>query len=357
MVEDSMELFMDDFSVVGDIFETCLEQLWQVLQRCVETNFVLNWEKCHFMVREGIVLGHKVSQKGLEVDKAKIEVIKKLPPPILVKEKVVKFNFDDACMVAFKCLKEKLISTPVIISPDWSAPFEVMCDASGTASGVVLGQKRNKLFHPIYYASNTLNGAQPKKDVKPRLIRWVLLLQEFDFEVKDRKVCGLIPEELNFYQRKRFLFDVKKYFWDEPYLFIECADHIIRRCVPEEEFNEILHFCHSSPVGGHHGGVRTTAKILQSGYYWPSLYKDAHEFVQKCMQCQRQGGVSRRHELPLKPILEVKLFDAWGIDFMGPFVSSFGNKYILVAVDYVSKWVEVVALPNNEGRSVVQFQK
>ena len=166
-----------------------------------------------------------------------------------------------------------------------------------------------------------------------------------------------MPDELNFYQQKRFLFDVKKYFWDEPYLFRECADHIIRRCVPEEEAIEILHACHASSVGGHHGGVRTTAKVLQSGYYWQFLYNYSHEFVKKCTQCQKQGGVSKRHELPLTPLLKVELFDVWGIDFMGPFVSSFGNKYILVAVDYVSKWVEVVALPNNEGKSVVQFLK
>ncbi|XP_015164290.1 uncharacterized mitochondrial protein AtMg00860-like [Solanum tuberosum] len=138
MVEDSMEVFMDDFSVVGDTFEACLAHLGHVLQRCVETNLVLNWEKCHFMVKEGIVLGHKVSQKGLEVDKVKIEVNEKLPQPILVKgvrsflglasfyrrfikdiskiahplckllEKGVKFHREDACMVAFKCLKEKV---------------------------------------------------------------------------------------------------------------------------------------------------------------------------------------------------------------------------------------------------------
>jgi len=95
-------------------------------------------------------------------------------------------------------------------------------------------------------------------------------------------VCGLMPDEMNFYQQKKFLFDVKKYLWDEPYLFRECADHIIRRCVPEEEVMEILHACHASPVGGHHGGVRTTAKVLQSGYYWPSLYKDSYEFLKRC---------------------------------------------------------------------------
>jgi len=85
MVDDSMEVFIDDFLVVGDTFEACLEHLGQVLQRCMETNLVLIWEKCHFMVKEGIVRGHKVSQKELEVDKAKIEVIEKLPQPFSVK--------------------------------------------------------------------------------------------------------------------------------------------------------------------------------------------------------------------------------------------------------------------------------
>ncbi|XP_049414688.1 uncharacterized protein LOC125877439 [Solanum stenotomum] len=213
------------------------------------------WEKCHFMVKEGIVLGHKVLQQGLEVDKEKIEVIEKLPPPISVKgvcsflghagfyrrfikdfskiahplckllEKELKFYFYDACMTSFKCLKEKLVSTPIIVSPDWSESFEVISDYSGMDLGVVLGKKRNKLFHPIYYTGKTLNSAQRnytvteqellpvvyafakfrayflgtkvivhiyhaalrysmgKKDAKPRLIRWVLLLQEIDFEV------------------------------------------------------------------------------------------------------------------------------------------------------------------------------
>jgi len=103
------------------------------------------------------------------------------------------------------------------------------------------------------------------------------------------------------------------------------------------EINAILDACHALPVGGHHTEVHTTAKVLQSGYYWPSIYQYAHSLVKQCIQFQNKGGVSRKHELPLNPILEVELFDVWGINFMGPFVSSFGNKYILVAVDYVSK--------------------
>ena len=108
----------------------------------------------------------------------------------------------------------------------------------------------------------------------------------------------------------------------------------------------MLEACHSSPVGGHQSGVRSAHKILQCGYYWPTLHQDAHEFSKACDRCQRDGGISRKKELPLNPILVIELFDVWGIDFMGPFVSSHGMKYILVAVDYVSKWVEVIALAN-----------
>ena len=119
----------------------------------------------------------------------------------------------------------------------------------------------------------------------------------------------------------------------------------------------MLEACHSSPVGGHHICIRTAHKILQCGYCWPSLHQDAHEFAKACDRCQRDGDISRKQELPLNPILVIELFDVWGIDFMGPFVNSHGMKYILVAVDYVSKWVEAIALTNNEGKSVTVFLK
>ena len=259
MIGTNVEVFMDDFSVFGYSSDECLSNLTMVLKRCVETNLVLNWEKCHFMVQEGIILGHKVSNKGLEVDKAKVETIENLPPPISVKgirsflghagfyrrfikdfskitkplcnllEKDVPFKFDGECLAAFETLKKKLTTTPVITAPDWNEPFEMMCDASDYAVGAVLGQRKSNIFHVIYYASKTLNGAQlnytttekellaivygfekfrsyllgtnmlvytdhaairylvSKKDSKPRLIRWVLLLQEFELEIKDRK--------------------------------------------------------------------------------------------------------------------------------------------------------------------------
>ncbi|XP_075080426.1 uncharacterized protein LOC142165935 [Nicotiana tabacum] len=119
----------------------------------------------------------------------------------------------------------------------------------------------------------------------------------------------------------------------------------------------VLYDCHASPYGGHHGGDRTTAKVLQSGLFCPTLFKDAHAFVKKCDQCQRTGTITRRHEMPLNNILEVELFDVWEIDFMGPFIPSRGNKYILLAVDYVSKWVEAISLPTNDAMVVAAFVK
>ncbi|MCH82021.1 reverse transcriptase-like protein, partial [Trifolium medium] len=129
MIEQSIEVFMDDFSIFGKTFDNCLDNLDAALKRCVETNLVLNWEKCHFMVTEGIVLGHKISKKGIEVDQAKIE-----------------------CLNSFNTLKEKLVTALVIVAPDWNLPFELMCDASDYAVGAVLGQRHEKFFHAIYYA-------------------------------------------------------------------------------------------------------------------------------------------------------------------------------------------------------------
>ncbi|WVZ93921.1 hypothetical protein U9M48_039871 [Paspalum notatum var. saurae] len=190
LIENIMEVFMDDFTVYGKTFDGCLENLEKVLQRCKEVDLVLNWEKCHFMVREGIVLGHKVLERGIEVDRAKIEVIEQLPPPANLKAlrsflghagfyrrfinnfsfiarplanllaKDTPFVFDDAYLEAFHTLKKALVIAPIIQPPDWNAPFEIMCDASDDAVAVVLGQSNDRKHHAISYASKTLTGPQ-----------------------------------------------------------------------------------------------------------------------------------------------------------------------------------------------------
>ncbi|GJV63749.1 reverse transcriptase domain-containing protein [Tanacetum coccineum] len=190
MIEETMEVFMDDFSVFGDSFSSCLSHLDKMLKRCEDTNLVLNWEKCHFMVKEGIVLGHKISKSGIEVDRAKVDVIAKLPHPTTVKgvrsflghagfyrrfiqdfskisrpmthllEKETPFVFSKECVEAFNALKKKLTEAPILVAPDWDLPFEIMCDASDFAVGAVLGQRKTKHFQPIHYASKTMTDAQ-----------------------------------------------------------------------------------------------------------------------------------------------------------------------------------------------------
>ncbi|KAM1985353.1 hypothetical protein ACFX16_013528 [Malus domestica] len=476
-IEKIIEVFMDDFSVFGDSFDGCLENLTLILKRCVETNLVLNWEKCHFMVKQGIVLGHIVSERGIEVDKSKIDLVRYLPSPTSVREvrsflghagfyrrfikdfskistplcrllqKDVTFDFNEECEKAFKHLKEMLTSAPIIRPPDWSIPFELMCDASDYALGAVLGQRKDKQPHVIYYASRTLNDAQlnysttekellavvfaldkfrsyllgtkviiytdhaalkyllTKKEAKPRLIRWMLLLQEFDIEIRDKKgsenvvadhlsrlvheeevmpipetfpdeqlmsievsmpwyadlvnylASKVIPSEFNKNQRDKLKYDARNYVWDDPYLWKYCSDQIICRCVHDSEFQSILNFCHTYACGGHFGTQRTARKVLECGFYWPTIFKDARTICMACDRCQRTGSIGPKDQMPQSPIFNVEIFDVWGIDFMGPFPSSHGFVYILLAVDYVSKWVEARATRTNDSKVVADFVK
>nr|GEY28545.1 reverse transcriptase domain-containing protein [Tanacetum cinerariifolium] len=158
-------------------------------------------------------------------------------------------------------------------------------------------------------------------------------------------------------QKQKFFKDAQHYFWDEPYLFRTCDDQIIRRCVAGKEDIDILNACHSGPTGGHYRANYTAKKVFDSGFYWPTIYKDAFELVKRCDSCQRQGKISQKDKMPQNFIQICEIFDVWGIDFMGPFPSSKGNKYILVAIDYLSKWVEAKAIPTNDARVVVKFLK
>nr|GEW44897.1 transposon Ty3-I Gag-Pol polyprotein [Tanacetum cinerariifolium] len=253
--------FLDGFS--RNSFQICLSHLEKMLKRCEDTNLCLNWEKSHFMVKEGIVLGHKIFKNRIEVDKAKVDVIAKLPHPTTIK--------------------------------DFSN----------------------------YHAGNFL-------------------------------VKGMSTQ-----QKNKFFKDVKHYFWDDPFLFKICADQVIRLCVHGKEALEILEACHNGPTGGHHGGHHganlTAKKVFDAGFFWPTIYKDAHELVKNCDSCQRKRQISQRNEMPQNSIQICEIFDVWGINFMGMFPSSRGNKYILVAVDYLSKWVEAKALPTNDARVMRKY--
>ncbi|GKD55108.1 reverse transcriptase domain-containing protein [Tanacetum coccineum] len=215
-------------------------------------------------------------------------------------------------------------------------PFELMCDASDFVVGAVLGQRIDGKFKPIYYASKTLNNAQEhytttkkellavylfnKPDSKPRLIRWVMLLQGFNFEIKDKKGAkNLAADHLSRLEN--------------PYIEI-LTDKEIADEFPDEHL-----------------------MMLKSKFNddEPCVFKDAKEYVMKCDACQRSGNISSKSEMPQNNIQVCEVFDVWGLDFMGPFPNSKGNKYILVVVNYVSKWFEAQALPMNDARVVVKF--
>ncbi|GJS17773.1 reverse transcriptase domain-containing protein [Tanacetum coccineum] len=389
MIEKTMEVFMDDFSVFRNSFSTCLSNLEKMLKRCEDTNLALNWEKSHFfsLVKEACFYRRFIK------DFSKIS-----RPMTHLLEKNTPFIFSEECIQAFQTLKKKLTEAPILIAPDWDQPFELMCDASDYAIGAVLGQRIEKHFRPIHYASKTMTEAESnytttekemlvvvyafekfrsylimnksivytdhsalkylfaKKDAKARLLRWVLLLQEFDFKVIDiRGAKNYAADHLSRLENPyENVLDPKEINETFP---LEALNMVTSRGDQSQEAVDILTACHSGPTGGHYGANYTAKKVFDSGFYWPTIYQDAHELVKNCDSCQRQGKISQRDEMPQNSIQVCEIFDVWGIDFMGPFPSSKGNKYILVAVDYLLKWVEAKALPTNDARVVCKFFK
>ncbi|GJR35795.1 reverse transcriptase domain-containing protein [Tanacetum coccineum] len=386
---------MDDSRFFGDSFSSCLSHLDKMLKRCEDTNLVLNLEKCHFMVKEGIVLGNKISKSRIEVDKTKVDVIAKLPHPTSVKgirsflghagfyrqfiqdfskiawpmtrllEKETPFIFLNECIEAFNTLKKKLTKAPILVALDWDLPFEIMCDASDYAVGAVLGQCKTKHFQPIHYASKTMTDAEAhyttmekellavvyalekfrpylvlsktivytdhsalkyllaKQDDKPRLLRDLEkkeINETFSLEtlgmitfhgdsstlwfayIANYHAGNFVVKGMSSQQKKKFFKDVKHYFWDDPYLFKICVDQVIRRCVYGQEAVDILTACHNGPTGGHHGANYTAKKVFDSGFYWPTIYRDSHDLVTRCDACQRQGKILKKDKMPQNAI-------------------------------------------------------
>ncbi|GJS43016.1 reverse transcriptase domain-containing protein [Tanacetum coccineum] len=298
MIEKTMEVFMDDFSVFGDSFDSCLSNLEKMLKRCEDTNLVLNWEKCHFMCREGIVLGHKISKSGIEVDRAKVDVIAKLPHPTTVKG----------------TLKKKLTEASILVVPDWNLPFELMCDASDFAIGAVLGQRRSKHFQPIHYASKTMTEAQIHYTTTEKtLVRYASESTPWFADYANFHAGNFIIKGMTTQQKKKFFKDVKHYFWDDPYLFRICADQIIRRCVHGQEAIDILKACHEGPTGSHHSANLTARKVFDTGFFWPTIYRDAHTLIKSCDRCQKQGKFPQRAKMPQNAIQFAQVMSKYGV--------------------------------------------
>nr|GEW14186.1 reverse transcriptase domain-containing protein [Tanacetum cinerariifolium] len=376
MIKKTMEVFMDDFSVFENSFQICLSHLERMLKRCEDTNLCLNWEKSHFMVKEGIVLGHKISKNEIEVDKAKVDVIAKLPHPTTVKG-----------------IRRKLTKAPILIAPDWDMPFELMCDASDFTIGEVLRQRQEKHFRPIHYASKTMTEAESnytttekkmlavvyafkkfrsyliinksivytdhsalkylfaKKDSKARLLHWVLLLQEFTFKViVTKRDENLAADHLSRLENPhQNVLDPKE----------------INESFPLETLNLVSSRGNSSTswfvdFTNYHAGnfiVKGMLSQQKNNFFKKPLTFSRLATIDPSWDIMAQITQPRRDEMPQNSIQVSEIFDVWGIDFMGLFQTSRGNKYILVVVDYLSKWVEAKALPTNDARVVFKFLK
>nr|GFB14796.1 reverse transcriptase domain-containing protein [Tanacetum cinerariifolium] len=304
-------------------------------------------------------------------------------------KKDTSFFFSKECVESFQTLKRKLTEALILISPDWDLPFELMCDASDFAISAVLRKHQEKHFRPIHYASKIMTEAESNYTTTEKemlavvfqgeMLRWVLLLQEYTFKVIDTKGAEnlaadhlsrlenphqnlLDPKEINVSFPLETLNLVSSRGnsstpWFADFANYHAGNFIVKGMSSQQKNKFFKDACHYGPTGGHHGPNYTAKKVFDSEFYWPTIYRDAQELVKTCDVCQRQGKISQRDEMPQNFIQVCKNFDVWGIDFMGPFPSSRGNKYILVAVDYLSKWVEAKALPTNDARVVCKFLK
>nr|GEW22483.1 reverse transcriptase domain-containing protein [Tanacetum cinerariifolium] len=337
MIEKTMEVFMDDFLVFGNSSQTCLSHLEKMLKQCEDTNLCLNWEKSHFMVKEGIVLSHKISKEGIEVDKAKVDVISKLPHPTTVKgirsflghvdfyrrfikdfskiahpmthllKKDTPFHFTKECVEAFETLKRKLTEAHILIALDWDMPFELMCDASDFAISAVLG-KQNP--HQNVLDAKEINESFPLETLNMVSTRGKSSTPWFS-DFANYHAGNFIVKGMSSQQKNKFFKDVEHYFWDDPFLFKICADQVIRRCVHGQEAIDILKACHYGPTGGHHGPNYTAKKVFDSGFYWTTIYRDAQNLVKNYDICQRQGKIPQGDEMPQNSIQVCEIFDVW----------------------------------------------
>ncbi|GJR91584.1 reverse transcriptase domain-containing protein [Tanacetum coccineum] len=274
-------------------------------------------------------------QDGIEVDKAKVNVIAKLPHPTTVKEirsflghagfyrrfiqdfskiawpmtrlleKDTSFFFSKECIEAFQTLKKKLTEAPILVAPDWDLPFELMCDASDFAIGA-----ENLAADHLSRLENPHQSVLDKKEINETFPLETLSMVSFrgdsstpwfaDFA--NYHAGNFVVKGMSSQQKNKFFKDVKHYFWDDPFLFKICADQVIRRCVHGQEAIDILKACHNGPTGGHHGPNYTAKKVFDSGFYWPTIYRDAHDLVKSCDSCQRHGKISQKDEMPQNAI-------------------------------------------------------
>ncbi|GJZ77299.1 reverse transcriptase domain-containing protein [Tanacetum coccineum] len=369
---------------------------------------VIKKEIIKLLDTEGIGLGHKISKSGIEVDRAKVDVIEKLPHPTSVKgvqsflghagfyrrfiqdfseiarpmthllEKETPFIFSKECIEAFEILKKKLTEAPILVAPDWDLPFEIMCDASDFATMTDAQAHYTTTEKEFLAAVHAFEKFRPYLVLSKTIVytdhsalKYLLAKQDANTEnlaadhlsrLENPHQGGFEKKEINETFPLETLGMISFHGdsstpWTTPTCLEFAEFQVIRRCVYGQEAVDILTAFHNRRTGGHHGANYTAKKVFESRFLLAGdviAMKRHGEYVKTVGQ--RQGKISQKDEMPQNAIQVCEIFDVWGIDFMGPFPSSRGNKYILVAVDYLSKWFEVKALLTNDARVVVMLK-
>jgi hypothetical protein len=486
-------IYLDDITVYSSSHEEHLKHLKRVFLKCRQFGISLNPKKSQFALRKGKLLGHIVSAEGVKIDPARVEAIQRLSLPRSKKDiqsLLGKINFvrrfvpnfaelvkHITCMLkkgseikwtdnarnSFQDIKQAIMESPTLISPDYSKIFYVFSFASyDTVAAVLLQKDDDNLDHPVAFFSKTLRDAElrydpiekqayalikslksfriyilhskviayvPSSSVKDVLTqpdidgkraRWIAKLIEFNIEVKPTKLVkgqGLakllteenhelldinfvgessvnlqtelaadgqhssqqvaehlsscewysgiihflqkleVPPELSMTQARALKLRAIKFCIYNNLLYWKDPAGLLLRCLDKEESVEVTHQFHSSVCGGHHYWKTTVHKILRAGYYWPFLFSDVCAFVKACDKCQRFTGKQQLKSLPLRPIVVNGPFQQWGLDFIGEInpSSSGQHKWILVATDYFTKWIEAIPTRNATHQVVMKF--
>ncbi|GJW82956.1 reverse transcriptase domain-containing protein [Tanacetum coccineum] len=234
-------------------------------------------------------------------------------------EKETPFIFSKECIEAFNILKKKLTEASILVAPDWDLPFKIMYDASDyeililQEFDVIIRDKKGAENLAADHLSRLENPHQ--SDLKKKEINETFPLETLGMitfygdssiswfvNIANYHAGNFVVKGMSSQQKKKCFKDVKHYFWDDPYLFRIFADQVIRRCVHGQEVVDILTACHNRPTGGHHDANYTAKKVFDSGFYWPTIYRDAHDMVKSCDTCQRQGKILQKDEMPQNAI-------------------------------------------------------
>nr|GEU76019.1 reverse transcriptase domain-containing protein [Tanacetum cinerariifolium] len=353
MIEETMEDFMDDFLVFGNSFQSCLSHLERMLKRKLTEApilIALDWDMPFELICDasdfaiGAVLGQRQDKNFRPIHYVNKTMTKAKSNYTTTEKEML------AVVYAFEKFRSYLIMNKSI-----EFTFKVI-DSKGAEN--LAADHLSRLENPHR------NVLDPKEINESFPLETLILVSTcgnsstpWFADFANYHAGNFVVKGMSSQHKSKFFKDVKHYFWDDPFLFKICADQVIRRCVSGQEAIDILKACHYRPTGGHHGLNYTAKKVFNSGFYWPTIYRDAQDLVKNYDVCQRQGKISQSDEMPQNSIQVCEIFDVWGIDFMGPFSSFRGNKYILIAVNYLSKWVEAKALPTNDARVVCKFLK